>query len=160
MPSFDVVCEVDMHEVANAVDQASREVGQRFDFKGVDATFTLDDDRITLKAEADFQLQQMRDILNNRMSKRQIDVGHMDAAEPEAHLNHAKQVITVKQGIDADHARKVVKLIKGEKLKVQTSIQGDQVRITGKKRDDLQTVIAFLKEADVGLPLQYTNFRD
>ena len=160
MPSFDVVCEVDMHEVANAVDQASREVGQRFDFKGVDATFTLDDDRITLKAEADFQLQQMRDILNNGMSNRQIDVGHMDAAEPEAHLNHAKQVITVKQGIDADHARKVVKLIKGEKLKVPTSIQGVQVRITGKIRDDVQTVIAFLKEADVGLPLQYTNFRD
>lgn len=160
MPSFDVVSEVDMHELTNAVDQAKREVTTRFDFKGTGAQFTLDDTRIELKAEVDFQLQQMLDILRAKLAKRNIDIACLDIQEPVVSGSDARQSVIVQQGIETDTARKIVKLVKEKKLKVQTAIQGDQVRVTGKKRDDLQAVIAVLREAELGLPLQYNNFRD
>jgi uncharacterized protein YajQ (UPF0234 family) len=160
MPSFDVVSEVDLQEVRNAVDQANREVGTRFDFKGVDAKFEQSEADITLRAEQEFQLNQMMDMLRQKLVKRKVDIGAMDIKEPESTLNAARQQVVIKQGIDTDTARKMVKAIKGSKIKVQAQIQGEQVRVTGKKRDDLQQVIALLKETDYGLPLQFTNFRD
>mgnify|MGYP003571903610 FL=1 len=160
MPSFDVVSEVDLQEVRNAVDQANREVGTRFDFKGVDARFELSEAEITLHAEQEFQLNQMMDILRQKLVKRGVDIGSMDVKPPETSLNAARQQVVIKQGVDADTAKKMVKAIKAGKIKVQAQIQGDQVRVTGKKRDDLQQVIALLKAADYGLPLQFNNFRD
>lgn len=160
MPSFDIVSEVDTHELTNAVDQANREVTNRFDFKGTNAKFELSNDVITLIAPSDFQLKQMMDILQGKMSKRQLDIRSLDPQEPNIALNEAKQEVKVKQGIDQETAKKIVKMIKDTKLKVQASIQGDQVRITGKKRDDLQDVISFLRESKLNLPLQYENFRD
>jgi uncharacterized protein YajQ (UPF0234 family) len=160
MPSFDVVSEVDLQEVRNAVDQANREVGTRFDFKGVDARFELSEAEITLHAEQEFQLNQMMDILRQKLVKRGVDIGSMDVKPPETSLNAARQQVVIKQGVDADTAKKMVKAIKAGKIKVHAQIQGDQVRVTGKKRDDLQQVIALLKAADYGLPLQFNNFRD
>jgi len=160
MPSFDVVSELDSHEVANAVDQANREVDTRFDFKGTGAKFEVADFVVSLEAEADFQLKQMVDILTQKLSKRGIDVACMKIEEPEIALNKARQKVILRHGIDSDSARKLVKRIKDAKLKVQAQIQGDQVRVTGKKRDDLQEVIALLKGAELELPLQFTNFRD
>ncbi len=160
MPSFDVVSEVDLQEVRNAVDQANREVGTRYDFKGVDAKFELTDADIKLSAEVEFQLSQMMDILRQKLVKRKVDITSMDIKEPETTINAARQHVIIKQGIDADNAKKMVKDIKGSKIKVQAQVQGDQVRVTGKKRDDLQQVMALLREADYGLPLQFTNFRD
>jgi uncharacterized protein YajQ (UPF0234 family) len=160
MPSFDVVSEVDLQEVRNAVDQANREVGTRYDFKGVDAKFELTDADIKLSAEVEFQLSQMMDILRQKLVKRKVDIASMDIKEPETSLNTARQHVIIKQGIDTDSAKKMVKNIKGSKIKVQAQIQGEQVRVTGKKRDDLQQVMAQLREADYGLPLQFTNFRD
>lgn len=160
MPSFDVVSEVDLHELRNACDQANREVTTRFDFKDTGASFTLKETTIQLKAQSDFQLQQMRDILGMRLAKRGIDLGSLDNGPIEATGMEARQALTVRQGIDKDTARKLVKIIKQEKLKVQAAIQGEQLRVTGKKRDDLQGVITLLKGADVGLPLQFNNFRD
>jgi len=160
MPSFDVVSELDGHEVANAVDQANREVDTRFDFKGTGAKFEVADFVVSLEAEADFQLKQMVDMLTQKLSKRGIDVACMKIEEPEIALNKARQKVILRHGIDSDNARKLVKRIKDAKLKVQAQIQGDQVRVTGKKRDDLQEVIALLKGAELELPLQFTNFRD
>jgi uncharacterized protein YajQ (UPF0234 family) len=160
MPSFDVVSEVDLQEVRNAVDQANREVGTRFDFKGVDAKFEQTEADITLHAESDFQLKQMMDILEKKLVKRDVDIGAMDIKEPEISLNAARQHVLIKQGIDSDTAKKMVKEIKASKIKVQAQIQGEQVRVTGKKRDDLQQIIAMLRKSDFGLPLQFTNFRD
>jgi cyclic-di-GMP-binding protein len=160
MPSFDVVSEIDTHELTNAVDQAVRELTQRFDFKGTDASYELDETTVTMIAPADFQLKQMLDILKLRISKRGIDVGCLDVKEPEVNLARAKQLVILKHGIDADAGRKVSKLIKESKLKVQAQVQGDKVRVTGKKRDDLQEAIAFLRKTDVGVPLQFNNFRD
>lgn len=160
MPSFDVVSEVDLQEVRNAVDQANREVGTRFDFKGSDARYELDGDRISLQAESEFQLEQMMDVLTLRLTKRSVDVTCLDKGKVETANNRARQDVSVRQGIDSDTARRIVKDIKAAKLKVQAQIQGEQVRVTGKKRDDLQSVIALLKKADLGLPLQYVNFRD
>lgn len=160
MPSFDVVSEVDLQEVRNAVDQANREVGTRFDFKGVDAKFEQSGAEIVLRADVEFQLQQMMDILEKKLVKRDVDIGSMDIKDPETTINAARQHITMRQGIDSDTCRKVVKAIKAAKLKVQSQVQGEQVRVTGKKRDDLQQVIALLKQTDFGLPLQYINFRD
>ncbi len=160
MPSFDVVSEVDLQEVRNAVDQANREVGTRFDFKGVDAKFEQTDAGILMRAEQEFHLGQMLDILRQKLAKRKVDVGSMDVKDPESSLNAARQQILIKQGIDAVTAKKMVKAIKGSKLKVQAQIQGEQVRVTGKKRDDLQQVIAMLKKEDYDLPLQFSNFRD
>ena len=160
MPSFDVVSELNMHEVVNAVDQANRELAQRYDFKGTDATFELVESTVTLKAQVDFQLKQMLEILKLRVTKRGIDIGCMEIKEPEIALNAARQTVILRQGIDSDLARKIVKLVKDTKLKVQAAIQGEKVRITGKQRDDLQTAIAQLRKEKLGLPLQYVNFRD
>lgn len=160
MPSFDVVCEVDKHEITNAVDQANREVGTRFDFKGTRSEFRQDEQKITLESESEFQIKQMADILTTKLAKRGVDIGHLDWGKIETANQRAVQVATVREGIDKDLARKIVKLIKDAKLKVQSQIQGDQVRVTGKSRDDLQEVIAMLKKAKLELPLQYTNFRD
>jgi uncharacterized protein YajQ (UPF0234 family) len=160
MPSFDVVSEVDGHELANAVDQANRELETRFDFRGSGATFELSDFVVTLSAPNEFQVTQMRPILTDKLGRRKIDVGAMNPEEPEVALNKTQQKIVLRNGIDSDHARKIVKSIKESKLKVQVSIQGEQVRVTGKKRDDLQAVMQLLKKADLGQPLQFTNFRD
>lgn len=160
MPSFDVVSKVDNHELTNAVDQANRELQTRFDFKGVEAEFKLVDNNVELTAPSDFQVKQMQDILQNKVASRQIDVTALKFQDIETNLSQAKQLVNVQNGIDSKTAKDIVKLIKNEKLKVQAAIQGDQVRITGKKRDDLQTVIAFLREQSLGLPLQFENFRD
>jgi cyclic-di-GMP-binding protein len=160
MPSFDVVSEVDIQEVRNAVDQANREIGTRFDFKGVEASFELKESEVTLHAEQEFQLGQMMDILRQKLVKRSVDVACMAVGEPESNLNAARQSVVIRQGIESDLAKKMVKAIKSSKLKVQAQIQGEQVRVTGKKRDDLQQVIALLREVDYGLPLQFQNFRD
>lgn len=160
MPSFDIVSEVDQHELSNAVDQTNREVSNRFDFKGSNARATLAEGAIELEAESEFQLDQMRDILFKKAAKRGIDVAALRPDEPESTVNRARQRVRVQQGIDKDTARKIVKRIKETKLKVQASIQGEQVRVSGKKRDDLQQVIAMLRDADLDLPLQYVNFRD
>jgi uncharacterized protein YajQ (UPF0234 family) len=160
MPSFDVVSDFDAHEASNGVDQANREVTTRFDFKGTGSKFTLDDQVITLTTQTDFQLKQMVDILRQKIAKRGIDIACFDEQEPEFSGSEARQKIILKKGIDTDLARKLVKLVKGSKLKVQAAVQGDQLRISGKKRDDLQAAISLLKEADVQLPLQYENFRD
>jgi uncharacterized protein YajQ (UPF0234 family) len=160
MPSFDVVSELNAHEVTNAVDQASREVSQRFDFKGTGARFELEEFKVTLHAPADFQLKQMLEILKLRISKRGIDVACMQVAEPQIALNEARQEVTLQHGIDADTGRKLVKQLKESGLKIQTQIQGDKLRITGKKKDDLQAAIALLRKSAAGLPLQYVNFRD
>jgi uncharacterized protein YajQ (UPF0234 family) len=160
MPSFDVVSEVDLHELSNAVDQANREVDTRFDFKGSNARFEHAGAELTLSAENDFQLQQMMDILRLKMVKRGVDIESLEAGEPETSNMRARQKVTVRQGLDKETAKKIVKLIKDAKLKVQAAIQGEQVRVTGKKRDDLQQVIALLREQKLGLPLQFSNFRD
>jgi uncharacterized protein YajQ (UPF0234 family) len=160
MPSFDVVSEVDFQEVRNAVDQAARELGTRFDFRGVDAGFELTDERIQLHAEEEFQLGQMLDILRDKLIKRGVDTRALDPGEIEASGKQKRQAFGLKQGIDRDSAKKIVKLIKDAKLKVQSQIQGEQVRVTGKKRDDLQQAIATLKEADLDMPLDFNNFRD
>lgn len=161
MPSFDIVSEIDNHELQNAVDQANREVENRFDFRGSGAKYELKDMNIQLLATSDFQLKQMLDILIQKSSKRGIELGAMDAGEPDTGVSTAKQTITMKQGIDKDSARKIVKLIKDSKTKVQAAIQGEQVRVTGKKRDDLQQTIQLLKEdKSLSLPLQFNNFRD
>jgi uncharacterized protein YajQ (UPF0234 family) len=160
MPSFDVVSEVDLQEVRNAVDQAVRELGTRFDFRGVDAGYELNDERIQLHAEEEFQLGQMLDILRDKFTRRGVDTRALDPGEIEASGKQKRQSFGLKQGIDKDSARKIVKLIKDAKLKVQAQIQGDQVRVTGKKRDDLQQVIAALREADLDMPLDFSNFRD
>jgi len=160
MPSFDVVSEVDMHELSNAVDQANREVNTRFDFKGSDAKFEQVGAELTLTAQSEFQLEQMMDILRIKMVKRGVDINSLEVGKPETANMRARQKVTVRQGIDKELAKKIVKLVKDSRLKVQSAIQGDQVRVTGKKRDDLQQVMAMLKEQKLGLPLQYTNFRD
>ena len=160
MPSFDVVSDFDAHEARNGVDQANREVTTRFDFKGTGSKIELDDDVISLTSQSDFQLKQMLDILHQKLSKRAVDIACLDAQAPEFSGSEARQKVILRRGIDTDRARKLVKDIKSAKLKVQAAIQGDKLRITGKKRDDLQSVIAMLKENDVGLPLQYENFRD
>lgn len=160
MPSFDVVSDFDAHEARNAVDQANREVNTRFDFKGTGSKFVLDDQVITLTTQSDFQLKQMIDILHQKLSKRSVDIACLEEQDVEVTGSEARQQIILRRGIDADRARKLVKQIKAAKLKVQTAIQGDKLRVTSKKRDDLQSVIAMLKESEIGLPLQYENFRD
>ncbi len=160
MPSFDIVSEYDLHEANNAVDQANREVTTRFDFKGSGARYEFKDGIITMSAEVEFQLQQMLDILQGKLTKRGIDITCMDIADPQIAGKTAQQILTLKQGLETDLARKIVKLIKQKKLKVQAAIQGEKVRVTGKKRDDLQQVIQMLKEQDLDMPLQFNNFRD
>lgn len=160
MPSFDVVSEVDLQEVRNAVDQANREVGTRFDFKGIKASFELADAVIKLSTERDFQLRQMMDILRQKLVKRGVDIGSLDVKESTTSLSAARQEVGLKQGIATETAKAMIKAIKTGKLKVQAQIQGDQLRVSGKSRDDLQAAIALLREGDWGLPLKYINFRD
>ena len=160
MPSFDVVSEIDTHELTNAVDQASRELAQRFDFKGTDAAFELEDTTVTMTAPAEFQLKQMLEILRLRVAKRGIDVACLEVQDPEVNLARAKQLVVLRHGIDAETGRKVSRLLKDSKLKVQAQVQGDKVRVTGKKRDDLQEAIGFLRKAQLEIPLQFNNFRD
>lgn len=160
MPSFDVVSEVDHHELSNGVDQANREVTTRFDFKGTGSNFELADLVITMNTESEFQLQQMYDMLCNKLVKRKIDIACLEKGQPVIQAKTATQAVTVREGIDTPFARNMVKMIKQSKIKVQAAIQGEQLRVTGKKRDDLQKVIALLKDAKLGIPLQYKNFRD
>ncbi|MGB5102566.1 MAG: YajQ family cyclic di-GMP-binding protein [Steroidobacteraceae bacterium] len=160
MPSFDIVSEIDQHEVTNAVDQASREVSQRFDFKGTNAKFELKDTVVTLSAPADFQLKQMLEILKLKLAKREIDVACLKVDEPVTTGQTAKQVVTLRQGVDTELGKKIQRLIKDSKLKVQAAIQDKQVRVTGKNRDDLQEAIALVRKGGFELPLQFTNFRD
>ncbi len=160
MPSFDVVSEVDHHELSNAVDQANREVTTRFDFKGSDSRLDLLGQVITMLSQSEFQLHQMYDILCNKLVKRGVDISCLDIAEPVLHLKTATQVVTVREGIAAETARKIVRLLKDSRHKVQAQIQGEQIRVSGKKRDDLQAAIALLKDAALDIPLQFTNFRD
>ena len=160
MASFDVVSEVDLNEVANAVNQATREVETRFDFKGKNAKFELEASQVTMRAPDEFQLNQMFDILTSKLASRKVNVRCLARDSVQTNVSDAWQIVQVRQGIDADLARQLVKMVKQTKLKVQVAIQGDQLRVTGKKRDILQEVIALLKEADVELPLQYTNYRD
>jgi uncharacterized protein YajQ (UPF0234 family) len=162
MPSFDIVSEVDLHELSNAVDQTDREVKTRFDFKDSDAhlEYVQDTTALTLQAESEFQLKQMTDILYKKLAKRGIDISAVEAGQPEIKNRRASLPITIKQGIDKETAKKIVKAIKGSKLKVQAAIQGEQVRVSGKKRDDLQQIMALLQDKDFSLPLQFINFRD
>ncbi|RJX72841.1 YajQ family cyclic di-GMP-binding protein [Vibrio sinensis] len=161
MPSFDIVSETDAVEVRNAVDNATREIATRFDFRNVEATFELQkDDSVKLSSEGDFQLKQMREILRANLSKRGVDANAMETKEPEATGKKWHQIVLFKQGIDTVTAKKLVKLIKDAKLKVQVSIQGEKVRVTGKKRDDLQATIATIRQAEMNQPFQYENFRD
>jgi uncharacterized protein YajQ (UPF0234 family) len=160
MPSFDIVSELDSHEVSNAVDQANREVGTRFDFKGSDAKFELKEFVITLHAKAEFQLKQMLDILFLKLSKRGIDVSCTKLDDPVVLGQTAKQVVTLRQGIETELGKKLQRLIKDSKLKVQAAIQDKQVRVTGKSRDDLQEVMRLARNAKLDMPLQFTNFRD
>lgn len=163
MPSFDVVSEVDMHELTNAVDQANRELGTRFDFRGVDAKFERNEDVVRITAEAEIQLDQMIDILRSKLVARKIDPKVMDVGDQEHVGKLLHKNIRIQQGIDSLLAKKMVKMIKDQKMKVQAAIQGEKVRVTGKKRDDLQRVMAMLKESqdgDIDIPLQFDNFRD
>ena len=160
MPSFDIVSEVDTHELTNAVDQASRELTTRFDFKGVDARFERDDAVITQAAPSEFQLEQMTDILRARLVARKIDVRCLEFGDVETNLAGARQKITVKQGIEQKIAKKITAAIKEAKLKVDTQINGDKLRVNGKKRDDLQAAMAMLWQGEFELPLQFDNFRD
>lgn len=160
MPSFDIVSNTDQHEITNAIDQANREVSTRFDFKDTNARLELSKTTITIIAPNEFQLKQVEEILRNKLAKRQVDSRVLQPKDITTNLSEAKQVIEVKQGIDQENAKKITKLIKESGLKVQASIQGDQIRVTGKKRDDLQEAIAMLRQAKVEVPLQFVNFRD
>jgi uncharacterized protein YajQ (UPF0234 family) len=160
MPSFDVVSEVDAHELANAVDQARRELATRFDFKGTDARFEQEEFVITLSAPSAFQASQMLDILRGRLIARNIDARCMDVAPPLENVAGARQMVTIRQGIEQAVSKKLIAAIKGAKLKVDTQINGDKLRVSGKKRDDLQAAMALMRKADIELPLQFNNFRD
>ena len=161
MPSFDIVSEVDMHEVNNAISQANREVDTRFDFKGVDAKFSVtEESEVMVSAEGDFQIRQMLEILRAKLVKRGVDIKSFVEGEVETTGQKAVMRVKIQQGIDSEIARKIVKKVKETKIKVQTAIQGDKLRVSGKKRDDLQNVMSVLKESNLGIPLQYNNFRD
>ncbi|WP_063662166.1 YajQ family cyclic di-GMP-binding protein [Aliivibrio fischeri] len=160
MPAFDIVSEVDNVELKNAVDNATRELATRFDFRGVDASFELKGENIKIKAEDDFQLSQLIDILRGNLAKRGVDARAMDIKDAVHSGKNFYQDIDFKQGVDTLIAKKLVKEIKASKIKVQAAIQGEQLRITGKKRDDLQAVMALVREGDFGQPFQFTNFRD
>ena len=160
MPSFDVVSELDYHELTNAVDQAIRELESRFDFKGTDATFTLNMNEIDLEAPVDFQLKQMLDIVKLKLTKRGIDLVCLEVKDPEVNLARARQKVILREGIDADGARKIQRAVKDSKLKVQAAIQGTKVRVTGKSRDELQLAMALLRQQKLEVALQFNNFRD
>ena len=160
MPSMDIVSKFDHHELANGVDQTMREINNRFDFKGTNASIEVNDREITLSAQSEFQVKQIQDILRAKLAKRTLDIACLDYGDFITSGQTVRQAIIAREGIDTDLARKLVKQIKQSKLKVQAAIQADQVRVTGKKRDDLQEIIQMLKAEDYGLPLQFVNFRD
>ena len=161
MPTFDIVSEVDKHELTNAVDQANREIDNRFDFRGTDASVEQSDKVLTLNANSDFQLDQLLDILRMKLIKRKVDVSCLEIKDSVGNGKMRKQEVIIREGIDKDLSRKIVKLVKESKIKVQSAVQGESVRITGKKRDDLQAVMALLKINDsLEMPLQFNNFRD
>ena len=160
MPSFDTVSELNSHEVVNAIDQANRELAQRFDFKDTGARFELQELTVTLHAQVDFQLKQMLDILKLRLSKRGVDVGCLEVKEAQTSLSAAHQEVILRHGIDQETGKKISRLIKDSKFKVQASLQGDKVRIAAKQRDELQAAIQFLRKAGIEVPLQFNNFRD
>ena len=160
MPSFDVVSELNAHELANAVDQANRELAQRFDFKDTGAVYELEDLTVTMRAQVDFQLKQMLEILKLRLAKRGIDLAYLDVQDPQITLATAQQAIVFKQGIDQETGKKISRLIKDSRLKVQAALQGEKVRVTGKQRDDLQQAIQLLRASKLETPLQFNNFRD
>lgn len=160
MPSFDVVSEVDKHELSNAIDQANRELEKRFDFKGVDARFELEGYVVTQTAPSVFQLNQMLDVLRGRLAARNIDVRCLDVADPNENVSGARRQVTVRQGLEQAVSKKLIAALKGAKLKVEAQINGDKLRVSGKKRDDLQAAMALLRQSDVDLPLQFNNFRD
>ena len=160
MPSFDIVSEVDMQEVRNAVDQATRELRSRFDFRGVEASIELEDERILVSAPEEFQIKQLRDILRDKLVARSVDVRSLQPGDVEGAGKVKRQSVGLVQGIDRDTAKKVTKLIKDSKLKVQSQVNGDKLRVTGKKRDDLQAAMACVREADLDTPFQFENFRD
>jgi uncharacterized protein YajQ (UPF0234 family) len=160
MPSFDVVSEVDKHELSNALDQANREIGTRYDFKGSNARIEQSGNLLNLEAESEFQVKQMIPILKEKMAKRGIDVECLEFGDVVEMNKRARQPVTVREGLDKELARRMVKLIKDSKLKVQAAVQGEQLRVTGKKRDDLQQVMQMLRSAGLGIPLQFNNFRD
>ena len=160
MPSFDVVSELNAHELMNAVDQANRELSQRFDFKDSGARFELNEFTVTQHAQVDFQLKQMLEILKLRLSKRGIDLACLEVKEPQTTLSAAQQEVLLRHGIDQETGKKIMRLVKDSKLKVQASLQGDKVRVTGKQRDDLQAAMTLLRGAKLDVPLQFNNFRD
>ncbi len=161
MPSFDVVSEADAVEVRNAIDQANKEISTRFDFKGSDARIEQKERELTAFADDDFKLGQVRDVLLGKLAKRNVDVRFLDyGAVQKISGDKVKQPITVRHGVSSEHAKKIVRLVKDSKLKVQASIQGDSVRVSGAKRDDLQSAIALLKKEIADVPLAFTNFRD
>jgi len=160
MPSYDVVSEVEKHELSNAVAQANKEISTRFDFKGSDSKIELNDNDMILISESDFKIQQIKDVLLNKLVKRKVDIDCLKDDKIETSGGKAQLKITVQEGLDKDIAREVVKVIKQSKMKLQAAIQGEQVRVTGKKRDDLQAAMKLLKDANLGIPLQFNNFRD
>ena len=160
MPSFDIVSEIDMHELSNAVNNANRAITQRFDFKGTQTTIKQSKEEVTLISESEFQVQQVLDIMLTELVRRKVDVKSLEQGDIKPNGKSMEKVLLIRQGIDKDNARKIVKLIKDKKLKVQSAIQGEQVRVTGKKRDDLQAVMAMLKKQELSVALQFTNFRD
>ena len=160
MPSFDIVSEVEMTEAKNAVDNSNRELDTRYDFRGVEASFEFAKEIITMKADSDFQLNQMFDILAAKAVKRGLDVKSFEVKDMVHTGKTYSQQVMIKQGIEKDIAKKIVKLIKDSKVKVQSAIQGEEVRVTGKKRDDLQAIMQLVREADLGQPFQFKNFRD
>ncbi len=160
MPSMDIVSETNLEEVRNAVENANRELTNRFDFRGVEASFEWQKPKVALKAEGDYQLKQMSDMLRSQLTKRNIDAKAMNVGDASATGRNWRQDITFKEGIEQDMAKKIVKLIKAEKFKVQAAIQGEQVRVTGKKRDDLQAVMQLVRKADLPQSFQFTNFKD
>ena len=160
MPSFDIVSEIDMHELTNAVSNANRAITQRFDFKGTQTTIKQSKEEVTLISESDFQVQQVLDIMLTELVRRKVDVKSLEQGDIKPNGKAMEQKLLICSGIDKDNSRKIVKLIKDKKLKVQSAIQGEQVRVTGKKRDDLQAVMAMLKAEELSVPLQFTNFRD
>lgn len=160
MPSFDIVSEVNMHELTNAVGNANRTIAQRFDFKGTESRVEQSKDEVTLVSESDFQVAQVLEIMHKEMVRRNVDIKSLETSDVKPNGKRVEQKLTVQQGIDKETAKEIVKLIKSDKFKVQTAIQGDQVRVTGKKRDELQAVMAMLKKQDLSVPLQFNNFRD
>ncbi|MEG2031774.1 MAG: YajQ family cyclic di-GMP-binding protein [Janthinobacterium sp.] len=161
MPSFDVVSEADMIEVKNAVEQSNKEITTRFDFKGSDARVEHKENELTAFADSEFQLSQVRDVLRNKLTKRNVDVRFLDIQKAQKiGGDKVKQVIKIKNGIESDDAKKIVRVIKDSKMKVQASIQGEAVRVTGAKRDDLQAAMAMLRKDVPDMPLEFNNFRD